>query len=195
MRQDHRDVLWTVPNVICLLRGLGTGPLLWAASRGHRDIFLWLMIFLLLSDWLDGKLATILDQRTTLGSRLDSVADALMYAAIALSFWWLERDAIRDQTGWIVAVLASWSASVAVGLVRFRRLPSYHTWAAKISWFGAACAALYLLLAGDPVLLPWALGLAVFTNLHAVAVGLSLPRWEADVWSLREAWRMRRGKP
>jgi phosphatidylglycerophosphate synthase len=185
---------WTVPNAICVLRLLGAVPLVWAAHQGHREIFLWIMIALLLSDWLDGGLAAVLDQRTVLGSRLDSAADALMYASIALSLWWLEGAAIREHLGWILAVAGSWMASAGTGLVRFRKLPSYHMWSAKISWFLAACAALLLLIAGNPELLPWALGTATFANLHAIGISLTLPEWKADVWSLREALRLRQGK-
>lgn len=185
---------WTVPNAICLFRLLGIVPLLWTANRGHRDLFLWILVALLLSDWLDGKLAKILDQRTVIGARLDSGVDALMYAAAGLSLWWLEEAAIRKHLVLILAAMGSWGASAIVGLVRFGRLPSYHMWSAKVSWFWVACALLALLAAGSPVLVPWALGLVVFANLHAVAISFTLPRWKADVWSLRQAWRLRQGR-
>ncbi len=190
-KSPEADRCWTIPNVISFARLLGVFPLLWAAHENHRDLFLWIMIALLLSDWLDGMLAKVLDQRTVLGARLDSGVDAFMYAAIALSLFWLEGEVIRSQMGWLLAVLGSWTVSMVVGFYRFRRLPSYHMWSAKVAWLVAACTALVLLLTGSSFLVPWALGLAVLANLHAVAVSLTLPRWEADIWSLRQA-RLRR---
>jgi phosphatidylglycerophosphate synthase len=190
---SHPEGFWTVPNLICVLRMVGVGPLLWAAYEGHRDIFLWIMIILLLSDWLDGKMAMVLDQRTVIGARLDSGADALMYAATGLSFWWLEEQAIRDHAIWILVVVLTWGISVGLALYRFRNLPSYHMWSAKASWFVVACAVVVLLLAGSTILMPWAFALVVFANLHATAITLMLPRWEADIWSLRQAWRKRQG--
>lgn len=188
------DRFWTVPNIICLLRLLGVGPLLWMAHQGYRGPFFWLMMALLASDWLDGKLAQWLDQRTVVGARLDSGVDAIMYAALGLSLWWLEEAVIRSNLVLLLAVLGSWLLSAGIGFFRFGRLPSYHMWSAKISWFWAACALLILLLAGNPILIPLALGLAAFANLHAVAISLILPAWKADVWSLRQAWRIRQGR-
>jgi CDP-diacylglycerol--glycerol-3-phosphate 3-phosphatidyltransferase len=183
---------WNVPNTICLFRLVGVAPLVWTAHAGERKIFFWVLLALLLSDWLDGKLAKLLHQRTVRGARLDSAVDAVMYAAAGLSLWWLEEAVIRKNLPLLLTVLGSWLLSVAVGILRFSKLPSYHMWSAKVSWFWASCALLALLLAGNPVLMPWALGLAVFANLHAVAITVVLPDWKADVWSLRQAWRIRK---
>ena len=44
-------------------------------------VFLWLFLFLSATDWIDGKLAILLDQRSVLGALLDTWADAALYAA------------------------------------------------------------------------------------------------------------------
>ena len=186
-----RQQLFTVPNLLCYLRIVGLVPLLWAAWNGHRQLTFWILVVLQVSDWLDGKLARWLDQRTVFGARLDSIADGVMYVATAVAFWWLEADAIRQLWPWFVAVLATWTMSAVVGLVRFRKLPSYHTRAAKICWLAVSVGALHWLVTGDPLLVPWALGLVALTNLEAVAVGLLLPQWQADVPSAWHAWRIR----
>jgi len=186
------DPPWTIPNAISALRILGSPILLIAAYLGQRGLFLWTAVVLLFSDWLDGKLAIVLDQRTTLGARLDSAVDALMYGSIALAFWWMERELVLAHLSWFLMVLASWILSATVALVRFGKLPSYHMWSAKIAWFVAACTVVILLLTDITAILPWALALVTFSNLHAVAISLTLPHWAADVWSLRQAWRIRR---
>jgi len=191
---SRTDRVWTVPNAISAVRVLGIPLLLWTAHTDRRMAFLGVAVALLLSDWLDGKLAAILDQRTTLGARIDSAMDALMYASVALSFWWMENELVRQRMTWFLAVLASWVLSLTVGFIRFRQLPSYHMWSAKLAWFVAACTIVLLLLTEITVILPWALALVVFSNLHAIAITLVLPRWAADVWSLRRAWAMRREK-
>lgn len=183
--------VWTVPNVICVLRILGAIPLVWAAHGGHRQLFLVVLVLILLSDWVDGTLANVLDQRTELGARLDSAADAVMYAAVALSFWWMEGDVVREHVGWFLGVLGSWLVSAAVALLRFGRMPSYHTRAAKVSWLVAGTVAVAWLLAGLTRPVPWALGLVVLTNLEAAAIGLVLPGWRADVPSVVSALRLR----
>lgn len=182
---------WTVPNAICVGRLAGLVPLVWLAWTGRRTGFLVLLVILLASDWLDGKLARLLEQRTEIGARLDSFADGVMYAVVAVCFWRLEAEVIRRELPFFVAVFATWGLSAAVGLWRFRRLPSYHTLLAKISWLAAGLAAVAWIL-GDPRGVPWALSLVVLTNLEAVAVGFVLPRWTADVPSLFHAWHLRR---
>lgn len=191
MTATGEERVWTVPNVITGLRLLGVAPLTWLAWRGHRTLFLGLLILLLLSDWLDGKLAIALDQRTELGPRLDSVSDALMYGALALSFWWLEPSVIRAEMAWLVGALGSWVLSVVVALARFGRLPSYHTRAAKIGWLVAGVTACYTIWSGDGRAVPWALAWVVLTNVEAVVIGLLLPEWRSDVSSLAHAVRAR----
>lgn len=182
----------TAPNVIAGLRLLGIAPMLWLAWADHRQAFFWVMVALMASDWADGKLAKVLDQDTTLGARLDSVADWLMYAAIGVALWWLEADVIRANALLIAGVGATWAVSAAVSLVRFRRLPSYHNRAAKASWVLAAAAAVLLFLGGSAALLPWAFVAVILTNLEAAAIGLVLPEWRANVTWVGEAVRARR---
>lgn len=191
-RDGSAESLWTVPNAVSTLRLLGLAPLLWAAHGGHRTVLLVILAALLVSDWIDGKLAARLDQRTEFGARLDSAVDAAMYAAIALSLWWLEEAAVRQELAWFVAAIGSWGASVAVSLARFGRMPSYHTLAAKASWLVVGAATLIWIAVGEAAVVPWALGLVTLTNLEAIAIGLVLPGWRADVPTLVRALRLRR---
>lgn len=190
----RRKRVWTIPNGICALRMAGTLPLLWAAHQGHRQWVLWIMVVLLASDWLDGKLATLLDQKTEIGALFDSVADAVMYAALALSFWWLEGEVIRREIAWFLGVGATWLGSAVVALIRLGRMPSYHSWGAKASWFVAGVVAILWLLTGRAGAVPWALGLVILTNLEAAVIGLVLPEWRADVATLWHALRIRRSE-
>lgn len=180
---------WTVPNMITAFRLAGIAPLLWAASQGHRFVFLGILSLLLLSDWADGKLAVWLDQRTEIGARLDSAVDAAMYGAVALSCWWLEGEAVQRQMIWFVGVAATWGLSGLVSVVRFGRMPSYHTRAAKISWLVVAVVAVAWIATGDDRGVPWALALVIATNLEAVAIGFVLPEWRADVSSILQVVR------
>lgn len=191
MKRTSEERVWTVPNVITGLRLLGVAPLAWLAWRGERTLFLGLLALMLFSDWLDGKLALALDQRTELGPRLDSVSDALMYAALGLSFWWLEPAVISAEMGWLAAAAGTWALSAVVALARFGRLPSYHTRAAKIGWLVVGGIALYTIWSGDGRVVPWALGWVVLTNLEAVAIGLLLPGWRSDVPTFAHAIRSR----
>lgn len=192
MTQRRREEIWTVPNVLSGLRLVGIVPLLWLAWRGDRPLFVGVLVLLLFSDWIDGKLAIWLDQRTELGARLDSGTDALLYGAVALSVWWLVPETILAHRAWLLGVLGTWILSSAVGFVRFGKLPSYHTRAAKLGWLVTGIVILYTIWTGDDAGVPWALALVVVTNVEAIAVGLVLPEWRADVPSVWHALRIRR---
>lgn len=186
------ESVWTVPNAIGAARLLGCGPLLGCAATGRRGAFLSLLVILLVSDWIDGKLAVLLDQRTEVGARLDSLSDWVLYATAGLGLWWLEPETVLRVAPGVVAVALSWSLSQTVAWARFGRLASYHTRAAKVSWLVAACA-LVSVLTTEWTAPAWAaLALATATNLEATAIGLLLPTWRADVRSFVHALRLRR---
>ncbi len=192
MTENRRERRWTAPNLLSGIRLFGIAPLLWLAWGGSRRLFVGWLLFLILTDWIDGRLAVALDQRTELGARLDSTADALMYAAIALSFWWLLPDVLLDHRTWFLTMLGAFLLSSAVGLVRFGRMPSYHTRAAKAGWLLVGVVTVWTVWTGDDAAVPWALAWVVLTNLEALLIGLVLSEWRAEVPTLLDALRLRR---
>src|SRR5690606_29392185 len=122
------------------------------------------------TDWIDGKLAIHWNQRTPFGARLDSVADASMYAAVLVGTVWLKQDVVADQWPWIAAALISYGITISASLMKFGHLPSYHTRAAKTSWLLMTIAILALF-AGLAELSVWSLRIAMvgvtLTNLEA----------------------------
>ncbi len=61
-----KDAIITIPNVICFIRLIGSFVLLAFALLGWRNTFVALFTALSLSDWIDGKLARALHQRSDL---------------------------------------------------------------------------------------------------------------------------------
>jgi cardiolipin synthase len=88
--------LLTVPNALSLLRLGGVPLFLWLLLGPHADG--WALAVLAVggvTDWLDGKLARLLDQYSTLGALLDPAVDRLyiLAALVALGArglvpWW-----------------------------------------------------------------------------------------------------------
>ncbi len=189
-RPRREPSVWNVPNALCAIRLAGTPLLVLLALRGDTVWFVWLMVFLLATDWLDGKLAILLKQQTTFGARLDSVADASLYTVILFGALWLKWPLIRGTAWWIAPAAASYGLPVLAAWLKFGRLPSYHTRAAKTCWFLVSVAAVCLFL--DWSLLPLritAVGV-LLTNLEALAITLVLPAWRANVPSLYHAWKI-----
>ena len=174
----------TVPNVICAIRILGSMVLVGLACAERREAFLWLFVALSMTDWLDGKLAILLKQKSVLGARLDSWADAALYIALFFGALWLHWRTLQSELVWIVPAVFSYAVSTAAGFWKFKRWPSYHTRAAKTSWFLILVGAVCLL--GDWPLWPLRVALisVVITNLEGLLITMLIPAWRADVGSI-----------
>ena len=91
------DRIWTVPNLLSMLRLLGVPLFLWLILVPQADWWaLLLLVFAGLSDWLDGKIARAWNQMSKLGQILDPLADRLYIFAALLGLvvrgivpWWL----------------------------------------------------------------------------------------------------------
>jgi cardiolipin synthase len=189
------DRLLTVPNALCVLRLLGSLLLIGLAWMDHRAAFLWLFLALTMTDWLDGKLAILLKQRSVIGPRLDSWADATMYAALLIGVLLMHAATIRAELAWFVPPLATYALSSAAGLWKFKSWPSYHTRAAKTSWFLITVGAVCLL--GGWALWPLRLALAAatLTNLEATLITFLSPVPRTNVESIYHVLRDQRHPP
>jgi CDP-diacylglycerol--glycerol-3-phosphate 3-phosphatidyltransferase len=181
----------TVPNALVAVRILGTGVILWLAWAGFAGAFCWLLVALLVTDWLDGKLAILLHQRSVLGARLDSFADVFLYASLVVCVFWLRPDVGRTEAILIATAVISYALSSVVGLVRLGQIPAYHTRAAKICWLLIGVGAVIFFASGPSWPLQAALAAVTVTNLEAIAISFVLPRWEPNVASLYHALRRR----
>lgn len=91
------DRIWTVPNLLSMLRLLGVPLFLWLILGPEADWWaLLLLAFAGISDWLDGKIARAWNQASKLGQFLDPAADRLYIFAALLGLvirgvvpWWL----------------------------------------------------------------------------------------------------------
>lgn len=180
-------MIWTVPNQLAAARLVLSPLLLPVAWTGRGSLFLGLFLVVLSTDWLDGKLAVMLDQRTEIGARLDTVADGVMYTFVLAGLFLLSGDAFVAQWPWMTVAVAAYGLSWGVSLAKFGQLPSYHPWSAKVAWFLALWAVVFLVAEGDPRMLRIATVAVTVANLEAVAITLRLDRPRADVrgvWAL-----------
>lgn len=192
LEPDRSTRIATVPNGLCALRLIGALILPFVAIAGDAQTFLWLFLILALSDWIDGKLAIWLRQKSVLGARLDSWADASLYTALLFGSLWLRGSLLRQEFVWIFAAGASYVLATLLGFLKFGRWPSYHTRAAKTCWLLITVSASLVLY--DSQLWPLRLTLVavVVTNLESMLITRVLPEWGADVPSIYHALQQRR---
>ena len=122
---DHDDAptseeswnVWTVPNLVSLLRLCGIPLFLWLVLVEEADLAAFVVLVLAgASDWVDGYLARRLDQRSRLGVLLDPAVDRLYILATLVGL------ALRDVIGWwLVVILVSRDVFLLVLLPLLRR--------------------------------------------------------------------------
>lgn len=91
------DRVLTVPNVLSVLRLILIGVFVYLLLGTHA--YGWAVAILMIcgaSDWLDGKLARLLDQYSRVGELLDPAVDRLFMVIVPISFaiagivpWWI----------------------------------------------------------------------------------------------------------
>ena len=191
VQPERTKSLWTIPNILCLIRLCGSPLLVLIAYRQQSQVFLWLFLFLLMTDWIDGKLAILLNQRSVYGARLDSLADAALYGCTLLGIGWLRCDFFEREALWLLIGLGSYFLTTTAGLIKYGRIPSYHTRAAKICWLLAGLATIALLMKWSPWFFRIAIIGVTYTNLEAFTMTMILPTWTSDLPNLLVAIRKR----
>ena len=175
---------WTIPNILTVFRWVGSMGLIYFAWRQQAQAFVIWYLILALTDWIDGRIAVYFRQRSELGARLDSFADATLYVAVLIGALILWGDRLLAYGPWIAVACGSYALATVYGFIKFRRWPSYHTWTAKGSWLFVVIA--IACLAWQLPLWPLAVAMACVTlaNLESLAITYRLNRWQADVNSI-----------
>lgn len=187
----HReDRIWTVPNALSVLRLIGVPVFLWLVLVAKADG--WAFALLIVSgvtDYLDGKLARLLDQYSRLGALLDPFVDRLYLVATLVGLL------LRGILPWpFVVVLIGRDLVLTATLPIYRRRgldPPEVIYLGKAATFGLMSALPWLLagqlhwpLAGFArafgwAFLIWGTVVYVWTGLlylgKALAVGRAIP--------------------
>ena len=186
--------LYTIPNILCMIRLAGSFVLIAIAWLQLNTLFLWLFLFLAMTDWFDGKIAILFNQRSVYGARLDSWADAALYAALLSGALLLYGELFESELYWFLAPVVTYTLSTAVGFWKYGRWPSYHTRAAKTCWFLIMLGTIGVFTEWSVWPLRFALAITALTNIEALGITLISPVWRADVTSIYHAWRDNRRK-
>ncbi|MFN8098425.1 MAG: CDP-alcohol phosphatidyltransferase family protein [Dermatophilaceae bacterium] len=149
------DRVFTIPNILSMLRLLGVPVFLWAILGEHDTLALILLMVSGVTDYLDGKIARAFDMQSKLGEVLDPVADRLYIFATLLGL------GLRGIVPWwVIGVIVGRELFLTVLLVFARRdglreLPV--NFVGKAATFNLLYAFPCLLLAdGDGRLAQWA---------------------------------------
>jgi len=191
-KKNSKSDIYNLPNLVSFIRIL-MAPVLFSLAFSQQPMwFLAVLIFSGFTDVLDGFLARHLNQITELGSHLDSWGDFIIYSTISICAWILWPDIVQQHQLFLIIIIGCFTLPVLLGLIKFRRLTSYHTWSVKIAV--AITIVAYLLLFSG--LLDWPIKVAAVASLIAaleeISITLIIKHEHADVRSLLQALQYRR---
>lgn len=140
--QIHHDAVFTVPNVLTVVRFLGVPFFIWLVLGPREYGYAALVLAIMAStDWVDGYIARRFNQMSHLGRILDPIADRLALIAVAVTLvvagvvaWW-----------YLAALLLPDAILLTASLYYFRSHPDL-----PVSRIGKIRTG--LLLAGTPLL-------------------------------------------
>lgn len=133
------DQVWTVPNIITMVRLVLIGVFGWLLWNEHDGWAIATLGAAGVSDFLDGYLARRWNQTTRLGRLLDPAADRLLTLAVVAGLGW--REVIP---WWLVAALVARDVLVGAALWWGHRRGIESP---QVTWWGkAATFGLYVML-------------------------------------------------
>ena len=169
---DSYDRLYTVPNLLSVLRLLGVPLFLWLLLGPHADAAALVVLALSgLSDWADGVLARRLNQASRLGALLDPFADRLYILATLIGL------TLRDIIPWWLAAVIVLRDLVLLATVPALRRRGY--WSLPVHYLGKAGT--FALLYAFPFLL--------LASHEGVAADIARPiAWAFTIWGVALYW-------
>lgn len=155
-----KEIFSTVPNWISVSRMVLLIPLWIWASQGRYTLLAWGLIFVAVTDILDGLVARIFKQCSEIGATLDSWADHfIIISSVIWLFFFMEDLIPANRVLWLIPALALFVISNLIGVIKNRQFGGTHLLEGKIlAVFGYLGIVLFLFGSYSDVLLGLMIG-------------------------------------
>ena len=178
-----------IPNIISGARIVCAVILIYLAWEGYRNAYIVLLFASLVSDAIDGYIARRFNASSKLGAKLDSLGDMAIYLTVPICAWWLWPHILRQEALFVFITIAAYLAPLIAGLLKFRKVPSYHTFGAKIAAVLMSTAILLLFLTEFTWLFRIAAIFQVLVACEEILITVRLPMLQSNVKSI---WHLSR---
>ena len=188
----HKRTYYIV-NGITLYRMIAAPLLLLLIIRHQPEIFKWLLAISFLTDAIDGFLARRYKVISILGAKLDSIADDLTIAVAIIGMIVFKPEFLRQEVTLVILLLALFVLQTSFAVVRYGKMSSFHTYAAKTAAILQGIFLQLLFFLDGPAYLLFYITAAVtaIELVEEIILVLMLSQWKTDVkglyWVIR--WR------
>ena len=173
----------SIPNILSSFRIITAPFLLYFAWVGSKYIFLILLAISLLSDVIDGYIARKYSLTSGLGAKLDSWGDMANYMTVPFCAWLLWPEILGKELVFLIIIVGSYIVPILAGLIKFQKIPSYHTWGAKIAAVIMSISAFILFITGFTWPFRCAAVIQVIIACEEVYITVQLPELKSNVKS------------
>ena len=112
-----------------MARIVATPVLIFLALTNREEAYKWLLLAALISDIVDGLIARTFSFTSQLGSRLDTLADTLLWPTAVFGIWIFHPEVMTEYWVVIGVVLGLWAIAMVVGCFTSRRPSTFWaTW-------------------------------------------------------------------
>lgn len=180
--KKHIPIALVGLRVLIALILLGDG-----LDRQTSSFFVIAFLVAFFSDIFDGMLARRWGVSDATLRQADSWADVCLYGAVLVDFWRVFPDVAIAHRLPLLAIGLAQLLWAAVGLVKFGRTASFHTYSAKLWGITLAVAIGLLFGFGSAAGLEVAIAVGIVHSLEEICMMLVLPDWQHDVLSIVHA--------
>jgi len=173
-----------IPNLLSGFRLVAAPFMLYLSWMGLRKTFLALLVLSLLSDAIDGFIARRLYVSSDIGAKLDSWGDLATYLTVPICIWWLWPEIVKREAPFVIIILGAYIVPLIAGFAKFHKLPSYHTWGAKIAAVLMSITVFTLLIIDISVPFRCAALVQALVACEEVAITLQLKELKSNVKSI-----------
>lgn len=175
-----------IVNGITLYRIITAPFLLALIFLKQPEIFKWLLACSFFTDAIDGYLARRYKVTSLLGAKLDSIGDDLTVFVGLVGIVVFEPEFIRKELLLIIFLLALFLFQIISALVKYGKITTFHTYAAKLAAILQGSFLILLFFLSEPLDLLFYLAAFVtaFELAEEIILVFLLPKWEANVKGL-----------
>ena len=178
--------IYYIVNGITFYRTLTAPLLVFLIIYKQMDWFKWLLTLSFLTDAIDGFLARKFKVTSIAGAKLDSIGDDLTVIAGTIGMIAFKSAFLKEEIFFIILLLSLFVLQTVLAFVKFGKMTSFHTYAAKAAAILQGVFLILLFFLPNPLyeLFYAATFVTAFELMEEIIITFWLPKWRTNVKGL-----------